>query len=106
MAIDINAANSSVIRSGDTVRPEQVQSNAQPTTVAANAKAAEDTVLITDRAQDLQRLQAQIAELPVIDTQKVASIKQAIADGSYHVNAMNVADKLLAFEEQMAPTKE
>lgn len=61
-----------------------------------------DTVSLTDTSAQLRSLENTLAELPVVDTQRVESIKQAIADGSYQVNTQNVADKLIDLEQGLA----
>jgi negative regulator of flagellin synthesis FlgM len=39
-----------------------------------------------------------VVAAPVVDTQRVEQVKQAISDGTYEVNAQKVADKLMQFE--------
>jgi negative regulator of flagellin synthesis FlgM len=46
----------------------------------------------------LQKLSEAVASAPVVDTQKVAAVKQAVQNGTYQVDAGRVADKLLQFE--------
>jgi negative regulator of flagellin synthesis FlgM len=46
----------------------------------------------------LQKIEEAIAKAPAVDTAKVASIKQAVSDGTYQVNTGRIADKLLQFE--------
>ena len=58
-----------------------------------------DTVSLTNASSQLRSLESTLAELPVVDTQRVESIKQAIADGSYQIDAQRVADKLLNLEQ-------
>ena len=55
-------------------------------------------VRITDTAAKLRQLEATIATQPVVDTQKVESIKKAIADGTYQVNSTRTAEKMAALE--------
>jgi negative regulator of flagellin synthesis FlgM len=49
----------------------------------------------------LPRLVSLVAELanqgPPVDTAKIARVRQAIADGSYHVDAKQIADGILRF---------
>jgi negative regulator of flagellin synthesis FlgM len=46
----------------------------------------------------LQKLSDAIAQTPVVDAAKVASIKQALSSGSYAIDASRVADKMLQAE--------
>lgn len=58
----------------------------------------DDTVSLTDQAEKLKSLEASIESQPVVDTKRVESLRSAILDGSYTVNAESTAEKLLAFE--------
>ena len=60
-----------------------------------------DTVSLTDTAAQLQSIEARLAEVPVVDSQRVDSIRQALNDGAYEINAGSIADKLLAFESSL-----
>ena len=67
---------------------------------ATSASARE--VSLTDTAAKLQRVEAQIANQPVVDTQKVESVKKAIADGSFKVDSGRAAEKMAEFESLLA----
>jgi negative regulator of flagellin synthesis FlgM len=71
-----------------------------PAATAATAAAPQsaDTVTLTNSARSLQKIEEAVAKTPVVNTAKVASIKQAINSGSYQVDGGRVADKLLQFE--------
>ena len=60
--------------------------------------AADRGVSLTDTAAKLQRLEAQIANQPVVDSQKVESVKKAIADGSFKIDSNRIANKMADFE--------
>jgi negative regulator of flagellin synthesis FlgM len=64
----------------------------------APASSSADTVTLTGSAVALQKLSEAVAKAPVVNTQKVASVKQAVQNGTYQVDAGRVADKLLQFE--------
>ena len=66
-------------------------------TAATTAKAG-DQLTLTSTARSLQRIEETIAQTPVVNSSKVAAVKQAISSGTYQVNAGSVADKLLQFE--------
>lgn len=57
-----------------------------------------DQVTLTTSARSLQKLSDAIAQTPVVDAAKVASIKQALSSGSYAIDASRVADKMLLAE--------
>ncbi len=64
----------------------------------ASAPPRADTFSMTNRAAQLQRLEAQIENLPVVDTQRVEDVQRSLATGSFEVQPARVADKLLQFE--------
>ena len=78
----------------------QVVDKAQGGSTAAASPAAStaDTVTITGSALTLQRLSDAVAKAPVVNTQKVTAVKQAVQNGTYQVDAGRVADKLVEFE--------
>jgi negative regulator of flagellin synthesis FlgM len=67
-------------------------------TTASTAAQSSDHVTLTDSARSLQKIEEAIAKAPVVDTAKVAAIKQAVSSGTYQVDTGRVADKLLQFE--------
>lgn len=54
-----------------------------------------DKVSLSDT---LSQLEQALAEVPVVDTAKVESIKQAIEDGSYQIDSQELARKMIDFE--------
>jgi len=57
-----------------------------------------DQLKLSDQAAQLQALEAEIANLPVIDTQRVQDVQRTLATGSYEIQPAQVADKVLTFE--------
>lgn len=64
----------------------------------SSAKAA-DTVTLTSSVQNLEQ---KASHSNVDNSQRIAELKQAIKDGSYQVNAENVASKLIETEALLA----
>lgn len=50
-------------------------------------------------AQSLDKIRESLASQPVIDRQKVETVKQALQDGTYKINSENIATKLVEFEQ-------
>jgi len=62
-----------------------------------------DSIALTSTTQEIKKAVGSSPASP-IDIGRVNSVKKAIADGSYQVNADKVAQKLIQFE-QLIPTK-
>ncbi|MFM1892792.1 MAG: negative regulator of flagellin synthesis FlgM [Pseudomonadota bacterium] len=99
MTIEINGPNArppAELVDSSALRPRQPGSGAAP---ATNTLAgSQDRVSLTDQAAQLQTLESQIANLPVVDTQRVREVQHALATGNFHIDPASVADKLLNFE--------
>lgn len=76
--------------SADTTKPENKQVNND----------ADDSVRLSPEAQQLKAASERMRNLPNVDSERVASLKQAISEGSYNIDSKRIASKLLAFESQ------
>ncbi len=65
---------------------------------ASSTSQTGDHLTLTTSARSLQKLSEAIANAPVVDASKVASIKQSVSSGAYRVDSTRIADKLLQFE--------
>jgi negative regulator of flagellin synthesis FlgM len=59
-------------------------------------------VRLTDAATSLKQIETRLADLPDVDQKRVDSLRQRIESGQYEVNAGRLADRLLAFERDLA----
>lgn len=73
--------------------------SAKATTEAVNTPSGE-AVHLSNEAQQLQTISDKLRGQPVVNSARVAELKQAVADGSYTVDSGRVASKLLNFEAQ------
>ena len=85
----------SVKRANDSAGSVSADS-AKPAVTAGNAG-----VRITDSARQLAALEQAIRELPDVDEAKVASVRAAIADGTYQVSPSRIAEKLIRLEREL-----
>lgn len=61
-----------------------------------------DSVRLTGEAAGLQALERQLGTEPAgIDMARVEAVRAAIADGSYRVDAQQIASKMLELEKQL-----
>ncbi len=61
--------------------------------------AGQDTVSLTDTAARMRSLENTVASMPVVYSQRVAEIKQAIVEGTYEINPERIAEKMLDMEQ-------
>jgi len=81
--------------SGGTVADK---SQSESAAAATSTTRGADQVTLTSSARSLQKIEETIANTPVVNTQKVASVKQQLNSGTYQVDSGRVASKLLQFE--------
>ncbi len=60
-----------------------------------------DSVALTTTTQEIKKALGPSSALPV-DIDRVNSVKKALADGSYSINAEKVAKKLIQFEKLLS----
>lgn len=60
-----------------------------------------DTVSLTDTAARLRELENSLAKMPVVDSQRVEALQQAIANGSYEMDSGRTAEKMLGLEQAL-----
>ncbi len=105
MSIDINGISSQkvVAPTDDSQLKQPVeQSPAKPETGQSSTA---DTISLSDNAVQLGKIDNSVAAAPVVDTQRVEQVKQAISNGTFEVNAEKVADKLMQFESILTSDK-
>lgn len=76
-------------------------SNAGTADSAAAASKSGDQVKLTDSALALREA-ARADASSSIDTKRVDQIRQSIADGSYKIDAGNIADRMIAMDQQLS----
>ncbi len=87
---------------GDGSRVKTQRGESPATSRREDASSATDTVNLTDTAQRLRGLEKSVAGLPVVDAQRVDTVKKALADGTYQVRPERVAEKLVGFEDTLS----
>lgn len=79
-------------------------SNTSDTSDKGEASQAEsDSVTLTQTVSVLQDLQQNLSKLAVVDSSRVAAVQNALANGSFEINSDRIAEKMLAFEQSLAP---
>lgn len=107
MTIDINNLNPSNIadrrvKGGAPEASDQGSAAADKASAdQASATSGSDQVQLSAEAQTLKRLQDSVAEIPAFDEARVESIREAIAEGRYHVDADRLAERFIALESEL-----
>ncbi|QNK02599.1 flagellar biosynthesis anti-sigma factor FlgM [Dyella telluris] len=70
------------------------------TDAATGSTGTNDRVQLTDSARALQEA-ARTTSGATMDTKKVEQIRQALANGTYKVDAGRIADRMMSLETQM-----
>ncbi len=70
-------------------------------TAADKSAAANDTVRITQSGLLMSKLEELVQSTPIVDRDRVAAIKDALASGTYEIDDQRVADKVLRFERNV-----
>jgi len=102
MAIDLSGLSSRPTTGGSArVNSAPADASSKSAKQQAPNSGSTETVKLSAEAQTLQKLEEQVAQLPDVDTDRVARIKQAIDEGSYKTDPERVAAKLLQLEDQL-----
>ena len=104
MVIDFSRLNNSPsvtggLRTGNSQESAASNRAGQSDAVTSTGQSGE-AVHLSQEAQQLQQVSDKLRDQPIVNSDRVAALKQAIADGSYQVDANRVASKLLNFEAQ------
>ena len=69
----------------------------------ASIKSAEknDSIAITAMAQDIKKAFESSPSVTIVDADRVTAVKEALADGSYQINAERIAEKMIQYEKLM-----
>jgi negative regulator of flagellin synthesis FlgM len=100
MPIQINSLSSRSLKG--TGKSSQTKSSAKAggskSAATATAAGGGDRLNLTGDAGKLQELEGRIANMPIVDAQKVEAVQQALANGSFTIDPQTAADKMLAME--------
>lgn len=99
MKIDNNVRS---INSGAVSETPARGSRAQsPAASDGGAKVAGPRVELSSLGSQLSSIEASLANVPVVDSQRVDEIKQAITEGRFKVNPDKIADRLLETVQEL-----
>jgi len=100
MSIDIQGLPGGLVQNaGDSAQTPQAPS--QATGQQGGATQNPDTVNLTESATRMRHIEDSLSELPVVDTQRVEGVQLQLATGSFSVDPVSTADKLLDMERNL-----
>jgi negative regulator of flagellin synthesis FlgM len=94
----LRPADTAGTRRSEATKPVGSQSRAG---AADKRAAASDTVSITQSGLLMSKLEELVQSTPIVDRDRVAAIKDALASGTYEIDDQRVADKVLRFERDV-----
>ena len=69
--------------------------------ITAGGLSSADKFSLTDDANQLKALQQMISDMPDVDKQRIAELRDAIEKGEYQVDAQKLAQNMIDFEGQL-----
>ena len=102
MAIEITGMpTTQVTDSNGSTQTKALQKETNQQQAGKAAAASTDRVTLTDSAAKLQQLEKDLSKLPVVDENRVESLKKAIASGEYKIDPTKTAEKFLQIESAL-----
>jgi len=99
MTIEIGGVlGKSIQDAGDKSSVSATNNGNQKAAAAASRTGGGDKVSLTSSAMQLRELEDRIADLPVVDVQRVSAVQRAMATGTLEVNEADAATNLLEIE--------
>lgn len=91
---NVNFGRQAYVKGVESTSPQDMASARQ---VEAKKEMPADKVSLSSNAQDMQVAKDAMALAPEIRTEKVEEVRSAIDQGSYKINAHQIADKMIGF---------
>lgn len=63
-----------------------------------------DRLILTAAAERIRQTEGRNSKPPVVDLQRIVAIQERISKGAYQIDAAQVADKMLNFEDSLYGT--
>lgn len=98
--IDGSLPTNATLRSGGVSSRVSSIGSSDSSPVAATSSS--DSLRLTGQATSLQSLQREMSQSPAVDNDRVQTVKNALQNGTYKVDAGNIANRMIALDGQLA----
>ena len=98
--IDGSLPTNTTLRSGGVSSRVSSVGSSNGSPVAATSSS--DSLKLTGQATSLQSLQRELSQSPAVDNERVQSVKDALQNGSYKIDAGNIANRMISLDGQIA----
>ena len=98
MAIEINGLPSPQLRGTSQSSKTSSTQLADGKSSRSTATTGSDTVVLTDMATMLKEIEQSLAAIPVVDMARVNSVKQSLENGTFELDPVQVAERVIEFE--------
>ncbi len=102
MTIEIGGVPGKSIQDTGGKRNVSATNNNQRAPAAASRSGGGDKVSLTSSAMQLRELEDRIADLPVVDVQRVSDVQRAMATGTLELSEADAATNLLEIEKSFS----
>ncbi|MDF1588881.1 MAG: flagellar biosynthesis anti-sigma factor FlgM [Gammaproteobacteria bacterium] len=97
---NIKTSNQALLNSTRDVKTRNINNDSTQSRDVSEKSSSNDKVSLTETATQLQSLRQAIADSPEVNTDRVAALRAAIADGSYEVDSETLAQNLINSDNQ------
>ncbi|MDW6001575.1 flagellar biosynthesis anti-sigma factor FlgM [Vibrio mangrovi] len=97
---NVRSGQSLANTSRSSTRAEHKASSSEKTNHTSSSD-KKDAVSLSSQSKAMGEMQSKLASSPAFDSAKVQAIKEAIANGSYRVDAEKLADNMIKFEKEL-----
>lgn len=97
---NIKTSNQALLNSTRDVKTRNTNNDSTQSQDVSEKSSSNDKVSLTDTATQLQSLRQVISDSPEVNTDRVAALRAAIADGSYNVDSDALAQNLINSDNQ------
>jgi len=70
-----------------------------------SSASSSDKVSLTGEASKLQALERELASKPVVDGQRVDTVRSAVDNGTFEVNPERIAEKMMSLEQALTDAR-